>query len=109
MVGTSYGGFVAYRMAEMWPEKVERVVIASSPINMRKGDNEDLLKRAGLENLEDLMLPASAAQLRTFMELAVFKRLNGVPDFLLNHIINVSQNISVFPMLIDISIFNFKT
>lgn len=90
VVGTSYGGFVAYRMAEMWPEKVEKVVITSSGINMRRRDNEALLERAGLGKIEELMLPTTAGQLRTLMDLAVFKRLRMVPDFLLNDIINVS-------------------
>ena len=32
MFGISYDGYVAYRMAEMWPEMVERVAIASCGI-----------------------------------------------------------------------------
>lgn len=83
IVGTSYGGFVAYQMASMWPERVERVVIASSGVNLRRTDNEELLKRAKLERVENLMLPANSAQLRTLMSLSVF-RLPYVPDFLLN-------------------------
>lgn len=91
IVGTSYGGFVAYHMACMWPERVGKVVIASSGVNMRKGDNEQLLGRAKLENIEDLMLPEAAANLRTLMDLAVYKRIaHMVPDFVLNEFINVS-------------------
>ncbi|OWM84089.1 hypothetical protein CDL15_Pgr009336 [Punica granatum] len=88
IAGTSYGGFVAYRMAEMWPEKVDKVVIASSGLNLRKRDNEGLLKRAGLEKIEELMLPTNPGQLRTLVDLAVFKRLNMAPNFLLIDIIN---------------------
>ncbi|PQP99250.1 uncharacterized protein Pyn_27470 [Prunus yedoensis var. nudiflora] len=44
VIGTSYGGFVAYHVARMWPERVEKVVIASSGVNMRRGDNEKLLE-----------------------------------------------------------------
>ncbi|KAK9142176.1 hypothetical protein Syun_011576 [Stephania yunnanensis] len=47
VLGTSYGGFVAYNMGRMWPDRVEKVVIASSGVNMRRRDNEELLKRAG--------------------------------------------------------------
>ncbi|PKI76004.1 hypothetical protein CRG98_003554 [Punica granatum] len=83
-----FGGFVAYRMAEMWPEKVDKVVIASSGLNLRKRDNEGLLKRAGLEKIEELMLPTNPGQLRTLVDLAVFKRLNMAPNFLLIDIIN---------------------
>lgn len=87
VVGTSYGGFVAYRMAEMWPERVEKVVIASSGVNLRWIDNVELMKRAGTEKIEDLMLPCAAGQLRTLLGLSVFRRLY-VPDFFLNDVIN---------------------
>lgn len=89
VVGTSYGGFVAYHVAQMWPERIRKVVIASSGVNMKKGDNEQLLGRAKLENIEDLMLPETAANLRTLMDLAVYKRIaHMVPDFVLNEFIN---------------------
>lgn len=90
VVGTSYGGIVAYRMACMWPERVEKVVIASSAVNMKEGDKELLLKRANVERIEDVMLPKSAAQMRTLMKLAVF-RPPYLPDFVINDLIQVSS------------------
>ncbi|KAK6129523.1 hypothetical protein DH2020_036756 [Rehmannia glutinosa] len=87
VVGTSYGGFVAYRMAEMWPERVEKVVIASSGVNLRRRDNSELLKRAKMEKIEDFMLPSTAAQLRTLIGLSVFRR-TYMPDFFLKDFIN---------------------
>ncbi|KAF8401093.1 hypothetical protein HHK36_014396 [Tetracentron sinense] len=83
VMGTSYGGFVAYHMASMWPERVEKVVIASSAVNKRRKDNRELLERAKVERIEDLMLPTSAGQLRTLITLAVFKPPYMLPDFLL--------------------------
>ncbi|KAD4178010.1 hypothetical protein E3N88_26601 [Mikania micrantha] len=87
VVGTSYGGFVAYRMAEMWPERVEKVVIASSGVNMKPKDNGELLKRANVGKIEELMLPETAVQLRTLMRLTVSTRVY-VPDFFLNDFID---------------------
>lgn len=89
VMGTSYGGFVAYHMARMWPERVEKVVIASSGVNMRSRHNEALLERAKVEKVEELMLPATASQFRVLMSMAVFKQLKMVPDFLLNDVLNV--------------------
>lgn len=89
VVGTSYGGFVAYRLAEMSPERVEKVVIASSGVNMKPCDNVELLKRANLEKIEELMLPESPRQLRTLMRLALSSRVY-LPDFFLNDFIDVS-------------------
>lgn len=88
MVGTSYGGFVAYHLAEMLGERVEKVVIASSGVNMKKSDNAALLQRAELEKIEDLMLPVTPQQLRKLMTLAVSKRVQFVPDFFLKDYLN---------------------
>ncbi|XP_071729720.1 uncharacterized protein [Rutidosis leptorrhynchoides] len=86
VIGTSYGGFVAYRMAEMWPERVQKVVIASSGVNMRPSDNIELLKKAKMDNIEDLMMPETAKQLRVLTRLAVFKRVY-MPNCVLNDFI----------------------
>ncbi|KAF3951709.1 hypothetical protein ACB098_01G090900 [Castanea mollissima] len=88
VVGTSYGGFVAYQMAKMFRERVEKAVIASSGVNLRRRDNEALLKRAKLEKIEELMLPATAEQLRTLMLLSANKRFNILPDFFFNDFIH---------------------
>ncbi|GFQ00009.1 hypothetical protein PHJA_002144900, partial [Phtheirospermum japonicum] len=87
VVGTSY---VAYRMVAMWPERVEKVVIASSGVNMRRSDNLELLKREKMEKAKDLMLPSTAAQLRRLMALTVFW-LPYMPDFFLNDFIKVQN------------------
>lgn len=94
MVGTSYGGFVAYQMASMWPEKVDKVVIASSGLNMRRSDYIELLKRANVDDIEGLMLPVSARQLRTLFRLCVY-RPPYMPDFVANDVINVSYTSSL--------------
>lgn len=87
VVGTSYGGFVAYRMSEMWPERVEKAVIASSGVNLRRRDNVELMKRAGTQKMEDLMLPCTAGQMRTLLGLCVYRR-PYLPDFFLDDMIN---------------------
>ncbi|KAI3863568.1 hypothetical protein MKW92_011893 [Papaver armeniacum] len=88
IIGTSYGGFVGYRMASLWPNRVEKIVIASSAVNMRLKDNEDLIKKSGVEKIEDLLIPVRASELRTLLRFAVQKRLHFLPDFLLNDMIN---------------------
>ncbi|KAI4337197.1 hypothetical protein L6164_015643 [Bauhinia variegata] len=88
VLGTSYGGFVAYHLARMVGEKVQKVVIASSGVNMRKSDHVALLKRAKVDKIEDLMLPSTPHQLRNLMALSLFRRLHMVPDFFLNDFVN---------------------
>ncbi|CAN1217139.1 hypothetical protein LINPERPRIM_LOCUS911 [Linum perenne] len=89
VVGTSYGGFVAYHMARMWPERVEKVVVASSGVNMRKSDNEDLVKRGKVETISDLMLPQTPSQLRALLDVAANRNLRLVPGFVLRGFVQV--------------------
>ncbi|CAM8961309.1 unnamed protein product [Rhodiola kirilowii] len=83
-MGTSYGGFVSYNLALMFPERVEKVVIASSALNMVKGDNAELAKKAKVENVQDLMLPATAANFRKLVTLVVYRFPKATPNFFLN-------------------------
>lgn len=80
---------MAYEVARMWPERVQKVVIASCAVNMKKKDKEELLKRANVEKIEDLLLPATAAQLRTLLSLSTFRRLPYLPDFMFNDLLEV--------------------
>lgn len=90
VVGTSYGGFVAYHLARrLGAQRVEKVVIASSGVNMRRNDSVALLERAKLDKIEELMLPATPQHLRKLMTLSVSKRLHILPDFFLNDFLNV--------------------
>lgn len=90
VVGTSYGGFVTYRLAEMWPERVEKVVVASSGINMRPIDNVEIMKKANVETIDELMLPETAGQLRKLMRFAANISRVYVPDCILNDFIEAS-------------------
>ncbi|KAF6138796.1 hypothetical protein GIB67_025958 [Kingdonia uniflora] len=106
VMGTSYGGFVAYNMAKLWPERVEKVVIASSAVNKRLSDNGPLLERSKnteVKEIKDLMLPKTAKNLRSLIELAVYKRPYVLPDFLLNGFLRnlYSDNIDQKKELLD--------
>ncbi|KAG5566144.1 hypothetical protein RHGRI_001919 [Rhododendron griersonianum] len=89
VVGTSYGGYVAYHMAAMWPERVEKVVIASSAVNWKQRDNVEFLeKRAKAGSRDELLLPETAAQLRALLATMIHRGRHGyMPDFLLNDVI----------------------
>ncbi|EEF46155.1 abhydrolase domain containing, putative [Ricinus communis] len=89
VMGTSYGGVVAYHMARMWPERIEKVVIANSGVNMKRSDNEELVRKSKLGSIGDLMLPKEVSQLRTLMRLAVYGRsIHMIPGFFLNDFIH---------------------
>jgi pimeloyl-ACP methyl ester carboxylesterase len=96
VAGTSYGGIVAYNLAKMLgEEKIEKVVIASSGVNMTKNHNVALLKRAGIDKIEDLMLPSTTQHLRKLMTLCVARRIPFLPNFFLKDFLNVSSTITL--------------
>ncbi|KAM1016955.1 hypothetical protein ACFX13_047315 [Malus domestica] len=99
VMGKSYSGFVAYHLARIWLERVEKVVIANSGVNMRRGDHKALLKKAKLEKIEDLMLHSTAPQLNKLLSLAMARRLDIIPDLFLSDIIRISQNGKLFQLV----------
>ncbi|MQL78043.1 hypothetical protein Taro_010471 [Colocasia esculenta] len=89
VVGTSYGGFVAWHVArEAAPAgRVERVVIASSDPLKTEEDDAQLRQRAGVENISDLMLPRSTRTLRSLLRLSVHRSPSIMPDFVLRDVL----------------------
>ncbi|XP_027902402.1 uncharacterized protein LOC114162644 isoform X2 [Vigna unguiculata] len=84
VVGTSYGGLVAYNLAKMLGEgRVKKVVIASSGVNMTASSNLEMLRSSQLSNIDDLMFPSSPHHMRQLMSLSIYKPPH-VPDFILN-------------------------
>lgn len=98
VVGTSYGGFVAYHVARLLgPGRVGRVVIASSDLLKGADDDRALLLRAAAagassaaavaERVEDLMLPRTPERMRRLMELAYHKPRRFTPGFVLRDLV----------------------
>jgi len=88
VIGTSYGGFVAYNLAYLYPDVVDKVVIASSGICAQVEDNIELLKHANMPKISDLLLPQSPAILRILTRLTVYKSpITIIPNFILNDFI----------------------
>lgn len=89
VVGTSYGGFVAYHVARMCPDRVLRAVIASSDVLKAEEDDRLLRERAGVESIGELMLPRSTGMLRKLIGLAVYRQPRFLPEFVLRDAIKV--------------------
>ncbi|KAL7140377.1 hypothetical protein ABFS83_09G116900 [Erythranthe nasuta] len=89
----SYGGFVGYRMAEIYPEMVEKVVIVSSGVGCTDNQKWEQLKSVGV-GVADLLLPEEPAGLRRLVQLSVHKcgSLKWAPDFTLHEFIDKMCN-----------------
>ncbi|KAL3824496.1 hypothetical protein ACJIZ3_020525 [Penstemon smallii] len=89
----SYGGYVGYRMAEIYPEMVEKMVIVSSGIGCTEDQKEEQMKSVGCD-VVDFLLPEKPEGLRRLMDLTVYKPnlFKWAPDFILQEFIEVMCN-----------------
>ncbi|KAJ8755936.1 hypothetical protein K2173_024481 [Erythroxylum novogranatense] len=87
----SYGGYVAYEMAEMYPKEVEKVVIVSTGVGCSEEQKREQLKKIGRDPKE-LLLPATTSDLRQLVNLTVYKcnPIKWFPDIFLEQFMNVS-------------------
>ncbi|KAL5714469.1 hypothetical protein ACHQM5_016430 [Ranunculus cassubicifolius] len=72
VVGFSYGGMVAFKMAEKYPEFVQALVISGSTVNLSDWVNDSNLSRLGFSSLQDMLLPTSVQGLKTLFSLAMY-------------------------------------
>lgn len=89
VVGTSYGGFVAFRMAQMFPEFVNKIVFSSSGVCMSPDNNEPLLEKHGLHHISQILIPTSVAELKIAISSATYKT-PWLPNFLYQDMLEVS-------------------
>lgn len=83
VVGISYGGFVAYRMAAQYKEEVERVVICCAGVCMEEKDLEEGMFRVpDLEAAADILLPQTPEKLE-LMGFSLYRPPKMVPSCLL--------------------------
>ncbi|KAH7547081.1 hypothetical protein FEM48_Zijuj01G0269300 [Ziziphus jujuba var. spinosa] len=88
--GISYGGFVAYRMAEIYPKDVDKVVIVSCGIGSTDEQKEEHLKKIG-RDAKKILVPESPQDLRLLVNLSVYNSdaFMWMPDYFYTKFINV--------------------
>nr|GLL26314.1 monoacylglycerol lipase ABHD6-like [Ipomoea trifida] len=74
VVGFSYGGMVAFKMAEMFPELVEAMVISGSILAMTDSISAATLHSLGFSNSSELLLPTSVKGLKALLKVAAYKK-----------------------------------
>jgi len=102
----SYGGFVAYKMAEIWPAMVEKLVIVSSGVGFTQQQKTAELKKHG-GDCSKILVPKTPMDLRLLIKISMNTGLtfvDWVPDFFLSQFIAVSLFcfcfICLFPNLV---------
>ncbi|KAG2243972.1 hypothetical protein Bca52824_094171 [Brassica carinata] len=74
-VGFSYGGMVAFKIAEAYPDMVKGMVVSGSILAMTDSISESSLNRLGFSSSKDLLLPTSVKELKALFTIAVHKPL----------------------------------
>ncbi|XP_045786784.1 epoxide hydrolase 4 isoform X1 [Trifolium pratense] len=75
VVGFSYGGMVAFKMAEMYPELVQAMVISGSILAMTDSISATSLQELGFSSSSELLLPNSVKGLKALLSIAAYKKL----------------------------------
>lgn len=96
VIGTSYGGFVAYRIAHMYPHAVHKLVISSSAVNMTPETDEAMVKRFKTKDVTEILQPHDAEGVRRASILAFHQQpLFGIPTFMCNDLLDVSPSLTL--------------
>lgn len=88
VVGISYGGFVAFRMAEMAEEAVKRVVILTAGISLTAEQRRELVGREE-RDASEILLPQRAEDLIILLRRSMYRPPRWIPAFLLRDFIEV--------------------
>ncbi|MED6159898.1 hypothetical protein PIB30_046550 [Stylosanthes scabra] len=75
VVGFSYGGMVAFKMAEMYPEMIKALVISGSILAMTDSISVTTLQELGFSSSSELLLPTSVKGLKALLSVAAYKKL----------------------------------
>lgn len=75
VVGFSYGGMVAFKMAELYPGLVQAMVISGWILAMTDTISESTLSELGFSSSSELLLPDSVKGLKALLSVAVHKKL----------------------------------
>ncbi|KAF3340002.1 monoacylglycerol lipase ABHD6-like protein [Carex littledalei] len=91
VVGFSYGGMVAFKMAEINPNLVHSLVISGSIIAMTDSISDATLERLGMKSSSELLLPETVKGLKALQSLAMYKKI-WFPNFLMKDYLEVMFN-----------------
>lgn len=90
VVGVSYGGFVAYRLAQLYPDAVQKLTLVAAGVCLEEKDMEEgLLKVSDLATARSLLLPQTTANLKALMKLSFVKAPKTPSCLLQDFIINM--------------------
>lgn len=95
VIGTSYGGFVGYRMAHLYPSVVRKLVVSSSAVNMTPETDMAMVRRFGTRDVTEILQPGDVEGVRRAGVLAFWKQPPfQVPAFVCNDLLKVCASLA---------------
>ncbi|KAK4764652.1 hypothetical protein SAY86_025742 [Trapa natans] len=74
VVGFSYGGMVAFKMSELYPDFVQGMVISGSILAMTDSLSQDTLHDLGFSSSSELLLPTNPKGLKALQSVAMYRK-----------------------------------
>ncbi|XP_042392416.1 epoxide hydrolase 4-like [Zingiber officinale] len=87
-VGFSYGGMVAFEMAEQRPDLVRSLVISGSVFAVTDSISQETLDQLGFASSSELLMPESVKGLKALLSISMHKKL-WFPNFLYKDFLEV--------------------
>ncbi|XP_019154539.1 PREDICTED: epoxide hydrolase 3-like isoform X2 [Ipomoea nil] len=75
VVGFSYGGMVAFKMAELFPELVEALVVSGAIMATTDDIITHMVNSLGFSTSSDMLLPTSVKGLKALFKVATYRKL----------------------------------
>ncbi|AES94970.1 putative 2-succinyl-5-enolpyruvyl-6-hydroxy-3-cyclohexene-1-carboxylic-acid synthase [Medicago truncatula] len=83
LVGFSYGGMVAFKMAELYSDLVQGVVVTGSVLAIQESLISRALEDTGFSSYSEMLLPSSIEGLKALLSIGVYRNI-WFPNCLLN-------------------------
>ncbi|XP_060169318.1 uncharacterized protein LOC132600259 isoform X1 [Lycium barbarum] len=80
LVGLSYGGMVGFKLAQLYPDLVESMVMSSTVIELTESISNVSLKNIGFTNWPDFLLPKTISGVKVLLSIGSHK-LPWLPEF----------------------------
>lgn len=88
VVGFSYGGMVAFKMAELHPHMVKSLVVSGTVVTFTESMSAKTMGRLGFSSASEMLLPTSVEGVKTLFKGGIYKKL-FLPDRLFKDYLQV--------------------
>ncbi|CAN6253595.1 unnamed protein product [Urochloa humidicola] len=75
VVGFSYGGMVAFKLAEAKPEMVRSLCVSGSVVTMTDAVNREAMERLGAGSSAELLMPETLKGLKALLSISMYRKM----------------------------------